>query len=154
MNLVLESSEQVPIYTDMRSTLTAMGVDASVYDWFVSDVETNITVPALVDGDVWMTGDELSRMLAHDVQFIWGVFSAVPRGYRFEVPVPPAADGNSSFWQPPEVQPQLEGACFEIVCWDSSATVLIGVSSIQAERFLTTYPDTTPLSSTWPKADA
>jgi hypothetical protein len=154
MNLVLESSEQVPFYTDMRSTLTAMGVDASVYDWFVSDVETNITVPALVDGDVWMTGDELSRMLAHDVQFIWGVFSAVPRGYRFAVPVPPTVDGNSSFWRPPEVQPQLEGACFEIVCWDSSATVLVGVSSIQAERFLATYPDTMPLSSTWPKADA
>lgn len=154
MNLVLESSERVPFYTDMRSTLTAMGVEASAYDWFVSDVETNVAVPTLDLGDIWVTGDELSRMLARDIQFIWGVFSAVPRGIRFDVPVPPAADGNSSFWQPPEVQPQLEGACFEIVCWDSSATVLVGVSPKQAERFLTTYPEAKPLSSTWPKEDA
>jgi hypothetical protein len=154
MNLVLESPECVPFYTDMRSTLTAMGVEATAYDWFVSDVETNIAVPALADGDVWVTGDELSRMLSHDIQFIWGVFSAVPRGTRFEVLVPPGADGNPSFWQPPAVRPQLEGACLEIVCWDSSATVLVGVSSVQAERFLATYPDALPLSSTWPKANA
>lgn len=154
MNLVLESSERVPFYTDMRSMLTAMGVDASAYDWFVSDVETNIAVPALDLGDVWVTGDELSRILARDIQFIWGVFSAVPRGTRFDIPVPPAADRNASFWRPPEVQPQLAGACFEIVCWDSSATVLVGVSPKQAERFLATYPEAKPLSSTWPKADA
>jgi hypothetical protein len=154
MNLILESSERVPFYTDMRSTLTAMGVEASAYDWFVSDVETNVAVPALGFGDVWVTGEELSLVLARDVQFIWGVFSAVPRGTRFDVSVPPAADGNSRYWQPPEVQPQLEGACFEIVCWDSSATVLVGVSPEQAELFVAMYPEAKALSSTWPKADA
>ena len=154
MNLILESSERVPFYTDMRSMLTAMGVEAIAYDWFVSDVETNIAVPALADGDVWVTGDELFQMLSQDIQFIWGVFSAVPKGARFEVLVPPGADGNPSFWQPPAVRPQLEGACFEIVCWDSSATVLVGVSSVQAERFLATFPDALPLSATWPKANA
>ena len=153
MNLVLESSERVPFYTDMRSTLTALGVNASAYDWFVSDLETSVAVPALGVGDVWVTGEELSQVLAGDVQFIWGVFSAVPKGTRFDVQVPPGADGNSSLWQPPDVRPQLQEACFEIVCWDSSATVLVGVSQEQAARFLATYPEAKPLSSTWPKAD-
>lgn len=93
-------------------------------------------------------------MLTRDVQFIWGVFSAFPRGTRFDVPAPPAADGNSNLWYPPEVQPQLEGASFEIVCWDSSATVLVGGSPKQAERFLVAYPEAKPLSSTWPKPNA
>lgn len=138
----------------MRSTLAAIGVEASAYDWFVSDLETNVAVPALGFGDVWVTGDELSKVLTRDVQFIWGVFSAVPRGIRLDVSVPPAADGNSSYWQPPEVQPQLEGACFEIVCWDSSATILVGLSLEQAKLFMSTFPEAKALSSTWKKADA
>ena len=154
MNLILESSERVPFHTDMHATLTAMGVEASAYDWFVSDVETNVALPALSEGDAWVTGGELSRMLACDVQFIWGVFTAVPLGTRFDVPVAPAADGNSNFWQPPDVKPQLEGASFEIVCWDSSATILVGVSPKQAERYLVTYPEAKPLSSTWPAPNA
>lgn len=60
MNLILESSERVPFYTDMHATLTAIGVETSAYDWFVSDVETNVALPALSEGDVRMTGDELS----------------------------------------------------------------------------------------------
>lgn len=106
------STESVPFYTDMRATLAAMGVAASTYDWFVSDLETNVPVPALGFGDVWVTGDELSEVLSRDVQFIWGVFNAVPRGTRFDIPEPPAADGNPRYWQPPEVLPQLDGACY------------------------------------------
>lgn len=150
MNLVLESSERVPFYTDMRCTLTAMGVEASAYDWYVSDLEANVAVSALGFGDVWVTGEELSQVLAGDIQFVWAVFSAVPKGTKFDVEVPPVADGNASFWQSPEVRPQLQGACFEIVCWDSSATVLVGVSQEQAARFLAAYPEAKPLSSTWP----
>jgi hypothetical protein len=150
MNILLESSGRVPFYTDMRATLKAIDVDASSYDWFVSDVETNVTVPVLWEGDTWVTGDELSRLLVDDIQFIWAVFSAIPRGTRFDVPSPPSADGNSRLWQPPEMQPQLQGACFEIVCWDSSATILVGISPQQAERFSMVYPEAKLLSSTWP----
>lgn len=152
MNLILEYSSLVPFYTNMRTTLSAMGVDPNEYDWFVSDIETNISIPALADGDVWVSGSELFQMLSHDIQFIWGVFSAFPKGTEFEVLVSPGADGNTNFWQSPEVRPQLVGACFEIVCWDSSATVLVGISVVQAERFLATYPDALPLSSTWRKS--
>ena len=60
MNLILESS-RVPFYADMHATLTAIGVETSAYDWFVNDVETNVALPALSEGDVWVTGDELSN---------------------------------------------------------------------------------------------
>ena len=151
MNVVLEHSDQVPWYTDIAATFAAMGVDPRDYEWYVSDVETNVSVPMLNEGDTWMTGDELASVLQKSVQFIWAVFSAFPRGVRVEVDSAPSADGNPHFWRPPEVSPQLPGACFEVVCWDSSATILIGVSGEQAERFSRTYPDAKPLSSTWPK---
>lgn len=151
MNVVLEHSDQVPWYTDFAATLKAMGVNPRLHEWYVSDVETNVAVPMLNEGDTWISGDELAASLEKPIQFIWAVFSAFPPGVRFEVDAAPDADGNPNFWRPPEVSPQLPGASFEVVCWDSSATILIGVSSEQAERFCRTYPDAKPLSSTWPK---
>lgn len=151
MNVVLENSDQVRWYTDMAATLAAMGVNPRTYDWYVSDIETNVSVSILDEGDTWVTGDELAALLERPIQFIWAVFSAFLPGVRVEVDSAPGADGNPDFWRPPEVSPQMQGACFEIVCWDSSATILIGVSNEQAERFSRTYPDTKPLSSTWTK---
>jgi hypothetical protein len=150
MNVILMYSDQVPWYTDMAATFLAMGVDPRSYDWYVSSVETNVPVPVFSEHEAWVTGDELAVVLAAPIQFSWAVFSAFPRGVRVDVSSPPDADGNPTFWHPPEVRPQLEGACFEVVCWDSSATILIGVSPQQAERFSQAYPDTKLLSSTWP----
>jgi hypothetical protein len=151
VNLILENTQQVAWYTDMASTLLAMGVDPRAYDWYLSDIETNVSVPQLDDGDTWLKGDELAVLLAKPIQCIWGVFSAFPPGLRAPVDIAPAANRNLGFWQPPDARPQLPGACFELVCWDSSATLLVGVSEEQAARFLMTYPDAKPLSSTWPK---
>lgn len=149
MNVVLEHSDQVSWYTDMAATLAAMGVDPRDHEWYVSDVETNVSVPMISEGDTWVTGEELATVLEKPVQFIWAVFSAFPSGVRVEVESAPNADGNPNFWRSAEVCPQLPGACFEIVCWDSSATILIGVSKEQAERFSRIYPDSKPLRSTW-----
>lgn len=41
MNLILERTDQVRFYTDMRLVFAALGISAAEYDWFISDVETN-----------------------------------------------------------------------------------------------------------------
>jgi len=153
MNLLLEGPDSMPFYTDMRAVLKAMAVEASSYDWFVSDMEANVPISALIEGDGWLSGEEFAQLLADDIQFIWAVFSAVPPGTRFDVSSPPSADRNGRFWRPPDVQPQLPGACFEIVCWDSSATLFVGISPQQAECVAAAYPAAKPLSSAWPKAN-
>ena len=142
MNILLESSNAVPYYTNVGSTLRSLGVDASAFDWYVSDIETNVIVEGLPQPDGWVNGSELAQCLLHpDLQFIWGVFSAFPCGMRVEVPRPPSADGNPRFWQDADtLTPQLEGALFELVCWDSSATILVGITSEQARRYMATYP--------------
>jgi len=83
----------------------------------------------------------------HDVQFIWAVFSALPKGFRPIVKDSPHADGNSSYWRRELIQPQLAEAEFEIVCWDSSATILIGVPDEAIINFSRLYPDVKPLQS-------
>ena len=151
MNLVLENPEQVAWYTDMAAILRAMGVDPKDYNWYLSDIDANGTMPLPEEGDGWVTGDALAELLSKPIQFVWGVFSAFPPGVRVEVSRAPVADGNRNLWYPPEASPQLPGACFEVVCWDSSATLLIGISQEQAAEFLRAFPGATLLSSRWPK---
>ncbi len=149
MNLLLDSSSAVPYFTDVDATLRAMGVSASEFDWYLSDVETNFDPAGFSWSDRWMTGPELAEVLSHaNFQFIWAVFSAFPRGARVEIDEAPFADGNRAFWvDDGTLRPQLAGASFELVCWDSSATILIGISESQADQFGLAYPEAKPLQS-------
>lgn len=132
----------------MAETLAALGVRAEEYDWYISDVETNVSVPGLSEQGQWVSGQDLSQILGvTHLQFIWAVFSAVPRGHRSAVAVEPCADGNTSFWGAQEIRPQLPGALFEIACWDSSATILVGVTTEQAASYRRVYPEAKLLAS-------
>lgn len=112
----------------MRDVFEAASIAAQDYDWYVSDIETTWRPPGFLPDDQWFTGDELAAFLfAHEVHFIWAVFSAVPKGLR-PIPAPaPYIEGNSRYWDGTEPAPQLDGALFEIACWDSSGTILINL---------------------------
>lgn len=143
VNLILEKTAQVRFFTEMRSVFSALGIRACDYDWFLSDVEMNRNVAGFVVQDQWLAGDQLERLItAEEIQFIWAVFSAVPVGTRFDVKNAPFADGNSTFWHGAGGRPQLDGSLFEIVCWDSSATLLIGIDQEVADHFRAVYSDT------------
>lgn len=148
MNLVLEKTDQVPYFTNMRWMLQALEISASEYDWYVSDIEMNQSSAAFTTENRWLCGETLQEFLeSNEVQFIWAVFSAVPKGLRFAVERPPQADGNAHYWSGSEISPQLNGAVFEIACWDSSATLLIHMPAKAALAFLKTYPDARPLGA-------
>jgi hypothetical protein len=148
LNLILENCARVRYFTNMAETLSAMGVRAEEYDWYISDVETNVGVPSLSEQGKWVSGRELSQILGSaDLQFIWAVFSAVPKGRRPPVVIEPRADGNVSYWGAQEVRPQLPGALFEIACWDSSATIFVGLTAEQAASYRRVYPEAKLLAS-------
>ena len=110
--------------------------------------ETNCSDTKFSQDDRWISGRELQEFLEkNDVQFIWAVFSAVPKGFRFVVEIPPYIYDNPSYWSGQEVLPQLDGALFEIVCWDSSATILVGLPAEAEASFVRAYSDTQPLVS-------
>lgn len=77
----------------------------------------------------------------------FAVFSAVPKGFRFIVEKPPYLHDNPSYWSGKEVLPQLDGALFEIACWDSSATILVGLPAEAETSFVRAYSDTHSLVS-------
>ena len=147
MNLILEKTDQVPFLTDMESVFHALKIPCQDYDWYLSDLDTNCYPAGFSPMDQWMTGDDLNRFISgRNFQFNWGVFSAVPKGFRCEVDDAPIADGNSAFWADADYHPQLKCALFEITCWDSSATILAGISQEAAANFLQAFPDARPLS--------
>ncbi|WP_444946655.1 hypothetical protein ACJJIP_08505 [Microbulbifer sp. VTAC004] len=142
MNLILEGTDQVKFFTNIKEVFSALNISCHDYDWFVSDIETN----DLVISEGWHSGFELEKTItSNDVQFIWAVFSAFPIGTRFAVAEPPYVDGNPNYWNASEPKPQLEKAIFEIACWDSSATILIGINPAMAENFKSIYTDTIEL---------
>jgi hypothetical protein len=146
LNLILEKTDQVNGFTDMREVFGAMNIAPEDYDWYVSDISTNWTPPGFSPADQWMSGDDLALFLReHDVWFEWGVFSAVPKGFRSTPASIPYADGNPNYWAGPEPAPQLAGALFEITCWDSSAIILIDLPAQAAGAFMARYTDTKPL---------
>jgi len=147
-NLILEKPDQVRMYTNMRDVFEAANILPQDYDWYVSDIETNWRPPGFQPDDQWFTGDELAAFLdAHKIQFIWAVFSAVPKGLR---PIPaqaPYVEDNPRYWDGTEPEPQLEGALFEIACWNSSGTILINLPAQAIDSFVTRYPDAKPLAT-------
>ena len=148
MNLILERAVRVPFFTDMRATLQALGIAASDFDWYLSDLETNYHGDDFSPQDQWISGHELQRLLErNEIQFIWAVFSAVPVGNRPTVLAAPYIEGNPGFWAGSEVKPQLPGAVFEIACWDSSATILVDLPAEAEARFLAAYPETDTLQN-------
>lgn len=146
MNLILERTDRVPFYTDMRVVIEAAGLRASEFDWYISDIETNYHGTDFSNEDRWVSGVELEKFLnTHTLQFIWAVFSAFPIGFRREVAEAPYVDDNPLYWQGVEVSPQLSDALFEIVCWDSSATILIGLPAESERKFTSVFPETRSL---------
>jgi hypothetical protein len=143
MNLILEKTDGVKYFTNMREVFSALRIRCSDFDWYVSDIETN----GFPFEEGWHRGSDLASIINNnDIQFIWAVFSAVPKGLRPEVIEPPCIDGNPNYWNGSNPKPQLASALFEIACWDSSATILVGVDFKMAANFQTTYPDTIELS--------
>ncbi|OEZ50500.1 hypothetical protein JAB1_16150 [Janthinobacterium sp. MP5059B] len=145
-NIILEKTSQVRWYTNMRDVFEAANIAPQDYDWYVSDIETNWKPPGFELDDQWFTGDELAGfLLANEIQFIWAVFSAVPKGLRPITAPAPCVEDNPRYWDGTEPGPQLEGALFEIACWDSSGTILINLPARAIDSFVTRYPDAKPL---------
>lgn len=109
MNLILEKTNQVKFFTNMNKVFLGLRILCRDYDWYVSDIETN----GYFVEEGWYSGLELEeKITGNDVQFIWAVFSAVPKSTRFEVTESPFVDGNPDYWNGSNPRPQLSGGRF------------------------------------------
>jgi hypothetical protein len=140
MNLILENSDSVEFYTYLDPIFEALP-ELKKYDYLISDLEINgCSDTRLHKETLTISGQALSEVTEKEkVQFIWGVFSAYEKA-PLMIKELPYADGNRDFWRGIPT-PQAKEALFEIVAWDSTCTLFIGISDELAARLKELYPD-------------
>lgn len=139
MNLIQEDSEEVKCFTDMLKVAEWLGISIADYNWHLSGIELNQSLRGLED-PCWFTGTEFSEYVGvHRPQFVWAVLSAFPPASKPFLSNLPYADGNSSIWKATP-RKQLESSLFEIVSWDSSATLYIGLPDALGQNLLKKAP--------------
>lgn len=142
MNLILEKTNRVKFFTNMVDIFSALKISCVDYDWFISDIETNGY--SIEEG--WHTGRSLEDFITENsVQFIWAVFCAFPVGTQFPAEQVPFVEDNPDYWNHSNPEPQIDGALFEIACWDSSGTIFISLPESLESNLRKAFPEVTPL---------
>ncbi|CAM3914405.1 hypothetical protein VA7868_02290 [Vibrio aerogenes CECT 7868] len=130
-------TKKVRWFTSLVDVLGWLEIKAEDYDWHFSDVDGGWET---LSDPSWVTGEELARNLADfDYQFIWSVISVFPKGTKPFTSEEPYANGNPEFWSG-KPEKQLSDSLFEIVCWDSSATLFIGLPPELEKKLLKNAP--------------
>lgn len=125
MNLIQENTPGVDWYTNLNDVFGWLDISPELYDWHFANIDGGWA--GLNEDPIWITGEKLKEKLSgKNDQFIWAVISAFPKGSKPLKSEEPYADGNSRFWKG-SPEKQLIDSLFEIVCWDSSATLFIGL---------------------------
>jgi hypothetical protein len=96
----------------------------------------------------WWAGSDLSDFVQRfRIQWVWAVLSGFRKGVEIDLDhleVYPFADGNERLWRPsPAIQhPEAE---VEIVCWDSTSTLLLSRDEDLTRSFRTFFPEAVDL---------
>ncbi|MGF1740905.1 hypothetical protein L4C34_07480 [Vibrio profundum] len=133
MNYILTKCSKVDFYTSLVDISKWLEIDLRGFDWHISDIEGAWDE---LDDPSWFLGQDLHRKLQEcDYQFSWAVVSAFPKGTKPFTTEEPFADGNVNLWNG-NAKKQLKNSLFEIVCFDSSATLFIGLPQYLAYRLM------------------
>lgn len=138
MNFIQENLYSRRPYVDLKEVLEWLELNAKMYDWHFAEAVGGWT--GFNAGPHWMSGEDLSEHINEQCTFHWAVISAYPVGTTaFESDVP-YADGNPEFWTGMP-RKQLVDSLFELVFWDSSSTLYIGLPENLAINLMKNAPD-------------
>jgi hypothetical protein len=149
-NYVAKPDSHSPIHTYLEPFFRLIDPCVRDFDWLWTDIEVSGEPPAFNPDDhgrLWLTGTELLDYIYDGPQLIWSVLTAIwPHDHSaaFSDNTSPFADGNPTCWAP-DRGPQHPLGCFEIVCFDSSATLLIGGDDFVVGRFRMAFPNAAPI---------
>lgn len=143
--IVLNKGEKY--FTFLASIFKSIEDAQKDYNWLISGHECypqNTKYAEKLSKEwCWMTGEKLTEMIEDEnFQWIWGVFSAFPKGVtkedvlRYKLP---EADGNSRIWQNP-ISIQHPLSIMEIIAWDSSMTIVISKCNDIIEKLAVSNP--------------
>ena len=149
-NYVARPTELVPFHTYLEPYFRLIEPVVRDFDWLCTELEIAGDLPAnTVDnlGRIWLTGGELIDFVYGGPQFIWGVLTAVfphDREAAMADKTVPFADSYADCWSPTR-GPQHPYGYLEIVCFDSSATLLIGGDAFAVTAFKEAFPAAAPI---------
>ena len=149
MDLIIGKSKKMEYYTDIRMVFEAFGGKQREYNWLLTNIELNyypeefFTDEFLNEKRLFISGDELTEIVnEYDIQFIWCVLTGFKKDIQIDtnnLEVKPYADGNPGFWNS-NTQVQHPIGTVELVCWDSSLTILITKDLELVTRFKKHFP--------------
>lgn len=145
LKYILENSKSVEYYTNLKDVFRAINNIQTNYNWLLTDLECNYYVDKRLRQDkVWISGVELTELVYdNDIQFIWGVLSGFNCDINIDIDnltIVPYADMNRGLWSP-NVEIQHPKADVEIVCWDSTATILMARDERISRDYANYYKD-------------
>lgn len=129
MNLILNKSKKMRTHTDLRMVFQSIDNLQLNYNWLITNLDCNFYPNKLLGSNYyWLTGAEITELVnQHEIQFSWAVFSGFLPKLKVDLSDEsafPYADGNPNFWTAkPTIQHSQ--ASVEIVCWDSTSTLLL-----------------------------
>lgn len=158
MNAILNNSRQVEYYTNLNPIFMSIQNRQHDYNWLLTDLEMN-WIPddflsyceqCYIRADIedrnnryFISGEKLTRLtMEYEIQFIWGVLTGLKKELHIDlssITNCPDAE-NPSLWKP-GVNVQYPGAELEIVCWDSTSTLLISQNSSIVNDFKLYFSD-------------
>lgn len=158
MNAILKNSRQVEYYTNLNPIFMSIKNRQHDYNWLLTDLDLNWMPDVFLDycyqyepragiGDrsnsYLISGENLTKLtMEYEIQFIWGVLT----GFNKELHIDlnnliycPDAE-NPELWKP-GTNVQYPGAELEIVCWDSTSTLLISQNRSIVNDFKSYFSD-------------
>ncbi len=151
MTILLENTAQLRWQTDLSLLLHPMKQRVIALNWLVADLEYHFidnkqprAITAWDTEELYaiVPGQELYDSVAdRDIQIIWGAFCGIagdiPNLTEDEAPY---VDGNEKLWAKPEAF-QLASSAIEIVCCDSSLTLVKFRDESLGRQFLEIFSD-------------
>lgn len=148
MNLILEDSNQVKGHTNLAAVFLPFRDEVKQYNWLISDYE--VCPSALFNSDiVWLTGEEILYLVENNnIQFIWGIISAFHKNFKLDldnISIIPVAEEHKTLWSNnPSIQhPE---SCIEIICWDSTSTIILSNEDTIISKYRNYYTDAKDLN--------
>jgi hypothetical protein len=157
MNLIIKGSSQMPRHTDIKLIFDALEGRQREFNWLITEHEC---YSRTLDKDIFneeiviLSGDELTDIVTHNkIQFVWGILSAFDKATDIDInnlSVIPTFDGEWKYGGE-DVHTQHPLAIAEIVCVDSSYTILLSKDDDLSNRFLRHYSDAQDLHQWYKK---
>jgi hypothetical protein len=147
MNWLIQHSKKITGHTYLNEILKPI---INNYNWIVADVEFNSTLLGTIPINIYeeyfiLNATQFNQLLNPDFQICWGIVLAIPQHIDIVVNKNsfPFAEGNTKLFEDGYIQhPDAE---LEIICFDSSYTIVKFKNEVLSNQFHHYFDDAIPL---------